>query len=158
MSKRLQTQTGIAKVLQNLLTTGIRTEILTEVSTPIGAISSYRYPDGRLSGALWVDAHFAAGTCAALCLLPPEAVQEALDIEPRLPKRWHEHYREVANICTRFFGSLEAPRVVLDKVWIAPDNPPESLMAEMSSLLEHRVLTIELGSYGVGALHMVATG
>ena len=157
MSKHLQSHTEISGLLSTLFDRDLHVSRVQGVTGPAGAIACYRYADHGLAGALWVDPVFALATTCSLSLMEPEQAMKQVEEDLFLPVEWHNNFREIANICCRFFAAPEAPRVVLDHVWIAPTNPPQSLMDDMHTLLEHRVLRVDFGDYGVGHLHAVAT-
>jgi len=156
MGRRLTTRLQTASLLSTLFQRTVEVRVRDDVSAATGAIATYRESDGRLSGAMWASVDFTIASAAALCLLSDEHMEEARNESDYLPQRWHEHFAEIANICARFFGALEAPRVALDSVWIAPTAPPTALMDEMEDLLQHRVFDVNLGNYGKGQLHLVA--
>ncbi len=157
MSKHLQSHSEISELLSTLFDRDIPVTRVDGVSGPAGAIASYRYTDNCLAGALWVDPIFALATTCSLSLMEHDQAMKRVEDDLFLPPDWHNNFREIANICCRFFGAPEAPRVVLDHVWIAPENPPQTLMNDMHTLLQHRVLRVDFGEYGLGHLHAVAT-
>lgn len=159
MTRRLQSRTAMATVLGTLFQTEVSTHRTDVIRSLPGAICIYRHTDGSLSGAMWVDQGFAMAATCALCLMTPDHAAEAALEGPHLPERWHVHFHEVANICSRFFGAPEAPRVVLDALWISPTDPPSSVMDEMCDehdIVEHRIVTMNLGDFGEGVMHLVA--
>lgn len=155
--KRLQSYQEMVELLCTLFDRNLHIRRVEGVSGPAGAIASYRYSDRGLAGALWMDPVFALATTCNLSLMAPEQAMQRVNSPYFLPATWHNNFREVANICGRFFAAPEAPRVALDHAWIAPDNPPQTLMDDMTTLLEHRVLQVDFGEFGLGHLHAVAT-
>ncbi len=157
MSKRLQSLSEISELLATLFDRDLHVKQVDGVGGPAGAIACYRYANNGLAGALWVDPVFALATTCSLSLMEPDQAMKRVEEDRFLPRDWHNNFREIANICCRFFAAPEAPRVVLDHVWIAPDNPPQTLMNDMHTLLEHRILRVDFGEFGIGHLHAVAT-
>jgi hypothetical protein len=157
MSKHLQSHVEISELLATLFDRPLHVKRVEHVSGPAGAIASYRYTEHGLAGALWVDPVFALATTCSLSLIESDQAMKRVEDDLFLPADWHNNFREIANTCCRFFAAPEAPRVVLDHVWIAPENPPQTLMNDMHTLMEHRILRIDFGEYGIGHLHAVAT-
>jgi hypothetical protein len=156
MTKHLQSIAEISELLATLFDRRLPVAKVDGVTGPAGAIASYRFNDRELAGALWVDPVFALATTCRLSLIECEQAMARMKDDLFLPSDWHNNFREIANICSRFFAAPEAPRVVLDHVWIAPENPPQALMSDMQTLLDHCIVRIDFGEYGMGHLHAVA--
>jgi hypothetical protein len=100
------------------------------------------------------DLNLAASLSAALSMLPPAAVKEAVE-KRELGNMMRENLHEIMNICTRLVLDSTSPHVKLDQVY-----PYKSLPAVAAAILDaaqgHREFQLQLPRYGGGVLSVLS--
>jgi hypothetical protein len=100
------------------------------------------------------DLSLAASLSAALSMLPPTAVKEAMAMRD-LGGVMRENLREIMNICTRLVLDSTSPHLKLDQVY-----PYKSLPAAAAAILVaapgHREFHLQLPRYGGGVLSVLS--
>ncbi len=97
---------------------------------------------------------FAAGAGAALSILPPNAVKDAIKSKS-LPGPMQDNLRELMNICTRLVIKDGSPHLRLQEVYSAKSLPAPA--AAIAGVATGRAdFEVALGRYGGGVLSVMA--
>ena len=110
--------------------------------------------DGAPAALCLCDMAFAVGTGAALSMLPPNAVKEALQTR-NLSAVMADNLREVMNICARLVLREGSPHLRLHEVCSVAALPPAAV-ALMTAGRARADFDVELGKYGGGKLALFA--
>lgn len=124
---------------------------------PNGAhvIAAYNDANGSLAALALADLHFAAGTGAALGMIPANAAQEAAEAG-ELPETLLENYQEVANIMTSMLNSPNSPHLKLDKVWTSTDaSIPPTVWEAIENPSKRREFAVTIEGYGSGRIGVI---
>lgn len=115
--------------------------VVADYETDAGALAVLVVSDLRLSNALG----------AALTMVPPSVVEEAV-------KKWQiddeniENLREVVNIMTRLFNCDDTPHLKFTTVHRLPGELPEPTRALLEAPSARRALDVGVEEYGTGKL------
>jgi len=102
-----------------------------------------------------VDLGLAASLSAALSMLPPTLVKEAVKTGD-LGRVMAENLREIMNICTRLLLDSTSPHLKLDQVYPA-NSLPAAAAAILAATHSHREFQLQLPRYGGGVLSLLST-
>jgi hypothetical protein len=156
MGKRLQPTSFVGRLLTDLLGRPTTVKDLRGGRPPeVGAAGIYRFVDGRLAGVAVADLAGAARSSAAMSLIPPGAAHDA-DEAQRLPPNLAENLVELFNVYSRFFCSLEAPRVRHVQTVLLPGALPDDVRGALLAPVEQLHLLVDVEGYGAGRLMLVA--
>ncbi len=97
---------------------------------------------------------FAAGAGAALSILPPNAVKDAIKAKS-LPAPMQDNLRELMNICTRLVIKDGSPHLRLQEIHPAK-SLPASAAAIAGTATGRADFEVSLGRYGGGVLSVMA--
>jgi hypothetical protein len=133
----------------------VKTGSKLDLSPNSNAYSGVYVSDSKQTVALCAcDFGFAARSGAALSMLPPNAVQEALKSK-QLGPAMLDNLREVMNICARLMLREGSPHLKLDQVYAVAALPPAA-SALIGSARNRIDFEIELGKYGSGTVAVLA--
>lgn len=110
--------------------------------------------DGAAAALCVCDMAFAVGVGAALSMLPPNSMKEALQAR-NLSAVMADNLREVMNICARLVLREGSPHLRLQDVCAVGALPP-SAAALMAAGRARADFDVELGKYGGGKLAVFA--
>jgi hypothetical protein len=102
-----------------------------------------------------VDLTLGASLAAALSMLPPSVVKEAVKTGD-LGRVMLENLREIMNICTRLLLDASTPHLKLDQVYAA-QSLPAAAAAILSATHGRRDFQLQLPRYGGGVLSLLST-
>jgi hypothetical protein len=101
------------------------------------------------------DLSLAAGLAAALSMLPPTAVKEAVSSR-ELSSTMLDNLREVLNICTRLVLDAASPHLKLDQLYPVAALP-DAAAAILAKPLGRREFSLQVPRYGGGVLSLLST-
>jgi hypothetical protein len=110
---------------------------------------------GKAVALCGADAGLAAGLAAALSMLPPSAVKEAVQSR-QLSGTMCGNLREVMNICTRLVLDSTSPHLKLDQLH-ARATLPAAAAAILANPPGRREFTLQVPRYGGGVLSVLST-
>jgi hypothetical protein len=102
-----------------------------------------------------VDLSLGASLAAALSMLPPSVVKEAVKTGD-LGRVMAENLREIMNICTRLLLDSTSPHLKLDQVYPS-QSLPSAASAILGAIHGHREFQLQLPRYGGGVLSLLST-
>ena len=143
----------LADLLGRGVTVGKGDPIALERDTP-AVIADFVSDDGPLAVLCLADLRLANSLGAALTMVPPSAVEEAV-------KKWQiddtciENFQEVANIMTRLFNSDDTPHLRFRQVHKLPADLPEETAELLREPLARRNLDVNVEDYGAGKLAVI---
>ncbi|MBK5223994.1 MAG: hypothetical protein JJE52_14205 [Acidimicrobiia bacterium] len=118
-------------------------------------IGIYRDTHGAIAAISLADLDFAAGTGAALGMIPSAAAHEAV-AAGELPETLLENYQEVANIMTSLLNSQNSPHLVLDEVRPSSDpDLPAEVWEAIASPSKRREFAVTIDGYGNGRIGVI---
>jgi len=121
-----------------------------------GALFGVFIGDGNVPVALCgADLSLAASLAAALSMLPPAAVKEAIETRD-LGNVMRENLHEIMNICTRLVLDSSSPHLKLDQVY-PYKSLPTAAAAILGTTQGHREFQLQLPRYGGGVLSLLST-
>lgn len=143
----------LADLLGRTLTVSKGDPIALERDTP-AVIADFVSDDGPLAVMCLADLRLANSLGAALTMVPPSAVDEAV-------KKWQidetciENFQEVANIMTRLFNSDDTPHLRFRQVHKLPVDLPDEASGLLKQPLARRNLDVNVEDYGSGKLAVI---
>ena len=144
----------LADLLGREVSVGAGQPITLERDTP-GVVADYETDDGSLAVVVLADLRLSNSLGAALTMVPPAAVEEAV-------KKWQideanvENLREVANIMTRLFNCDDTPHLKFRGVHQLPGELPVETRAVLDEPLARRNLDVVVEEYTPGQLAILS--
>jgi hypothetical protein len=156
----LPEQSEVKEFLANLLGKPIAIERGTPVVlTPRkpSVVSVYQLDDGSVGALTVCDIEFAAGSGAALALIPTQVVKESIE-QSKIPDNILENFKEIMNIFTGVFNKPDCPHVALSGIHIAPPALPRNVIEVIAQPSRRLDSTIMIVGYGGGKLSLLTRG
>jgi len=147
----------VSEVLADLMGRGVtvaRTRTVEIGGGRPAALANYQIDAGDVGVVCVADIRLANALGAALTMVSPEAVEDAV-ASKTIDESTIENFREVVNVMTSLFNSGDTPHVKFHEVHCLPAELP----AETATLLEsprgRRDFDVTVDEYGTGTLSVL---
>ena len=118
-------------------------------------VAAYIQDNGMMASVIVSDLALSASGGAALALIPPGAVQDAVG-SGSLPDSLAENYREIVNVAARLFNRPNTPHVRLRDMHITPEMLPADVSNVISGATERLFVEVQVEGYPLGKMWLFA--
>lgn len=128
---------------------------VTESASPVSDLSKsiaafYVDDAGEPQRALVCDLAFSNATGAALTMIPPGVVKDAIK-DGEIPGNFMANLHEVLNICVNLFSETSDKHLVLGEILNLGEVP-----AKLAEITQHASFDVKVPRYGSGVVSLVA--
>jgi hypothetical protein len=118
------------------------------------AVADYHADSGTVGVLCVADIRLANALGAALTMVTPEAVEDAV-ASKAIDESTIENFREVVNVMTSLFNSSDTPHVKFNDVHRLPSTLPEPAARLLEAPRGRRDFDVTVDEYGTGTLSVL---